>query len=371
MKTILQKLGYEVELWKSPVAEDYNKCAEALYERLNNSFYGVMMYNYIPHFSKVCNDKKIYYITWIVDCPHFALYSDTIRLPYNRIFHFDGTRTEQLREDKVQHVYHLPLGADVDSWQGRIHHNFQNDRFRNSVSFVGNLYNGKDRNMYRQINYLPPYSRGFLEGLLQTQLRIAEDIPWERAITEEIWQEIGRWIAFTECSGYVDFYQQQMIHMLKVEVTARERCMAVSLLNRYFDFGLYTGSDTGFDPLICPKGYIAYETEMPLIFAQSDVNINITSRTIYSGIPLRVMDIMACGGFVMTNYKAEIAETFRDGEECAIYYDLNDMIEKISFYLQHDDERKRIAQKGYLKTSRELSLESQLEKMKAVLEEEE
>lgn len=372
MKTILQKQGYEVVEWKCPVDGNYNKCAEVLYKLLDSGFYGVLMYNYIPQFSRVCNEKKIYYITWVVDCPHFALYSKTITLPYNRIFLFDRIRTQQMIENNIEHVYHLPLGTDIEFWQQKVKFNNAGEkRFKHQVSFVGNLYNGKDRNLYRQVKYLPPYIKGFMEGLCQTQMRLQENIPWERAITEEVWQEIRKWIDFTECDEYIDFYQQQIINMLKIEITARERCTAVSYLNQHFDFGLYTGSDTSFDPAIEVQGYINYETEMPVVFAQSDININITSRAIYSGTPLRILDIMACGGFVMTNYKAEIGEAFRDGEECVIYYGLNDLLEKTAFYLQHEEVRKKIAMNGYNKTARDFSLERQLNKMKRILEAEE
>ena len=38
------------------------------------------------------------------------------------------------------------------------------------------------------------------------------------------------------------------------------------------------------------------------MFANSKVNLNITLRNIKTGIPLRALDIMGAGGFLLTNY---------------------------------------------------------------------
>lgn len=370
MSLLLQKRGYQVIPWKVPQNVDYNAGARLLNEKIDNSFYGVMMYDYIPQFAEVCNERKVIYITWIVDCPHFSLYSKSVNLPYNYIFCFDRKQTAELRKRGVRHVYHLPLGTDVDLWEQRVSYIAGQPSCSGiaEVTFVGNLYNGRDRNLYRQIKYLPPYIRGYLEGILQAQGQISESMIGEQNFSEEIWEELVKWITFTKCTNYIDFYKKQIINMLNIEATARERCNTVSLLNCFFDFCLYTDSDTSFDSKIRKGGFLDYEKEMPLVFAGSKININITSRSIYSGIPLRILDIMACGGLVLTNYKEEIAEYFVDGRDCVIYYSLQDLICKINYYLEHEEERKKIAKNGAEKVKKEFALEKQLQKLCEILE---
>ena len=58
------------------------------------------------------------------------------------------------------------------------------------------------------------------------------------------------------------------------------------------------------------------------------------------------MDILAAGGFLITNYQEEIAEYFVDGQDLVIAYTPEDMIEKTAYYLEHEDERKAIAEHG-------------------------
>lgn len=63
-------------------------------------------------------------------------------------------------------------------------------------------------------------------------------------------------------------------------------------------------------------------------------------------IRLRDFEIPMSGGFYMVEYMAELAEFFNIGEEIVCYYDRDDLVEKIKYYLVHDEERERIRQAG-------------------------
>jgi len=43
------------------------------------------------------------------------------------------------------------------------------DSFRHEVSFIGSLYND---NMYNRVGFLPQYLRGYLEGMIHSQLNV-------------------------------------------------------------------------------------------------------------------------------------------------------------------------------------------------------
>jgi spore maturation protein CgeB len=85
---------------------------------------------------------------------------------------------------------------------------------------------------------------------------------------------------------------------------------------------------------------------MPYIFASSKININISLRSILTGIPLRVVDIIGAGGFCLTNYQAEMSEYFENGRELVWFESPGDMVEKADYFLHHDDEREKIAING-------------------------
>lgn len=88
------------------------------------------------------------------------------------------------------------------------------------------------------------------------------------------------------------------------------------MLSNHFKVDLYSTDKENSLPNINFRGYADYYAQMPQIFYGSKINLNISLKTIRTGISLRVIDILGCNGFVITNYQEEIAEYFKVGEEC-------------------------------------------------------
>jgi spore maturation protein CgeB len=112
---------------------------------------------------------------------------------------------------------------------------------------------------------------------------------------------------------------------------------------------IYTGSDTSSLPRLHNKGFAKTLTEMPIIFHESRINLNITAKSIRSGIPLRVFDILGCEGFMLCNYQTEVLEHFTPGTDLDIYTDMEDLEEKAAYYMDHPDICREIAHNGYEK----------------------
>ncbi len=53
-------------------------------------------------------------------------------------------------------------------------------------------------------------------------------------------------------------------------------------------------------------GKIDYYDTMPSVFHNSKINLNITLKTIQTGIPLRAWDILGCGGFFTFQFSTGI-----------------------------------------------------------------
>ena len=79
-------------------------------------------------------------------------------------------------------------------------------------------------------------------------------------------------------------------------------------------------------------------------------------RAIRSGLPQRIWDILACGGFLLTNYQPELDEFLTPGVHLETYRSVDELVEKSVYYLEHDDEREAIAQNGYKKICEEDSV---------------
>jgi spore maturation protein CgeB len=63
----------------------------------------------------------------------------------------------------------------------------------------------------------------------------------------------------------------------------------------------------------------------------------------------RLFEVPACGGFLLTNESMQTPELYRIGEEIAVYKDVNELKSLVAYYVSHDDERVRMAEKARLR----------------------
>ncbi|MBQ4293504.1 MAG: glycosyltransferase family 1 protein, partial [Lachnospiraceae bacterium] len=71
--------------------------------------------------------------------------------------------------------------------------------------------------------------------------------------------------------------------------------------------------------------------------------------------------IISCRGLCLTNWQEEVAECFTPGEEIIVYQELEEIRELAAFFVQHDTERRRIAENGYERLRREHTIPARLE----------
>lgn len=87
----------------------------------------------------------------------------------------------------------------------------------------------------------------------------------------------------------------------------------------------------------------AFMQEMVDLINASKVVLNIAKGP--SGYPLRVFETMGCGAFMLTN-AVDGPQLFTDRKELVYFNDQN-VEELVGYYLEHDEERERIAAAGY------------------------
>ena len=99
--------------------------------------------------------------------------------------------------------------------------------------------------------------------------------------------------------------------------------------------------------------------------AKIALNISQWDTSSLSGLNLRIFDIPACGTFLLTDYSDDLQEYFAPGEEIETFRDIQELKDKLSFYLRNDSARERIALRGYDKVR---TLGTYRDKMAALLD---
>ena len=145
--------------------------------------------------------------------------------------------------------------------------------------------------------------------------------------------------------------KEALSYAMAAQITREDRLLALKLLSGHYDVKLFSREQNQLLDKVTYMGTADYDSEMPMVFKASDINLNMTLRCIKSGIPLRALDIMGAGGFLLSNYQPELAECFIDGEEVVMYESIEDMYAKVSYYLANPDLRTEIARRGHAKVS--------------------
>lgn len=84
---------------------------------------------------------------------------------------------------------------------------------------------------------------------------------------------------------------------------------------------------------------------------------------IHRGIPQikgRHFEVPACGGFTIAGKADDIENYYAPDKEMVFYDSVPDLIEKIKYYLEHNEEREAIARAGYERTIRDHTYEKRL-----------
>ena len=387
LEKVFQRNQIEYSVFTKKV-KDYHADAEFAMEFLNvlhsEQVQAVFSFDYFPMVSMLCEMNGISYMSWIYDCPMYTLYSKTIANEMNYIFCFDEKYSIYLQQLGAKHCFHFPLAADAgrltDIYNSTKMDERQLDKscspaggdvprkYSCDISFVGNLYSEK-KNRLRKV-MLSDYTKGYLEGVMEAQLKVYGYNFIRETLTDEIVDEIVEKCQLQLGDMYYQDFVQMVANTIGMEVSARERECVLRVLGSNFTVDLYSGSSLpqSLQGLkIHEKGFADYQTEMPYIFHNSKINLNITSKTIETGIPLRVLDILSCGGFCLTNYQPEIARYFVDGEDLVMYSSMEDLVMKAAYYLEHEEERAQIARNGYEKLKKNHDLNKVMEEMLDIL----
>lgn len=351
-------LGFKIT---EDIREVYNKqllpsdCIKGLNELLKQDTYSfVFSINFFPSVSDVCNIWGIPYLCLIVDSPVLELFSTSLANPCNKIFLFDRQLYNDFHHINPDGIFHIPLATNVrDNYAtATMASAADRARFSSDISFIGSLYSEKC--LYNQIT-LPEKMRGYVDGLIEAQLLVYGYNFIEECVTPELIEAFCKvrpeLINFPD-SMKVDTKAVIAQHIISVKVAEQERLRYLKALSEHFNVDLYTGSDTYSMPLIHNRGFAKTNTEMPIIFHQSKINLNLTAKSIRSGLSLRIFDVLGCEGFLITNYQAELPEHFNIGEDLEAYTSLDDLMGKCEYYLSHDKERREIAHNGFEKVKK-------------------
>lgn len=242
-------------------------------------------------------------VVWFTDDPYYTDITSRLAPHYDVVFTLERVCVDYYRSLGCQEVHYLPLGVYPTVF--RPHNPPKADR--KEVSFVGSAY-------WKRVGFFDQ-----ITDYLATKDTLISGIWWERLrqfqkLAPKI--ALGRW--------------------MNPEETANVYNGAKIVINMHR--------------------------------AHDDETFNNNSALISAVSPNpRTFEIAACATLQLTDIREDLPLYYTPGVEIVTYSSPQEMIDKIEYYLSHEQERRQIALRGLYRTLRDHTYAKRLETMLAIL----
>lgn len=350
------EIEYDILYYQQTDWEEDAIFEEKIEKQIQDNVYdAVFSVNFAPVISKVCQHRGIRYISWVYDSPMHIRNIEVMKNSCNEIYMFDWGQVQEYKKLGVN-MEHLPLAVDSEIFNLPMNDEIIK-KYSAQISLVGKMYT-TDYPEYT--SPLSTETKKLLNDMISSQRDVYNDCFIPELLTDELLQKINAEYAKAGLDFYIE--KRELEYMMLCETTSRERTVILSLLSKHFDTHLYTTEKPGIDNLKV-HGPVDYYKQMPYIFKLSDINLNISLKSIRTGIPLRCVDVLGCGGFLLSNYQEELVQYLEVGKDCEVYGSFEEMYEKAAFYTKHEELRKQIARNGFMKVQEIFTFRNRIEQM--------
>lgn len=289
-----ERLGYTVKKVETDAIMDReNVSFDNFFDNLIKEGYNyVFSINYYPIISNNCKRYNVKYISVVYDSPLVSLYSYSLINKNNYVFIFDSILYNELKSGGIDTVYYMPLATNVDRMNNMKCDENSQKKLTCDVSFLGSMYDEK-YTYYDRLKGVSPYTKGYLDSIIETQMKVYGYYFIDELLTDDIMKDIERIIPYHKNKDGIEtpkyIYSNYFIARKIAEL---ERKKIISEVSQRFTTNIYTHNETPYLPYVNNMGSVDYYNIMPLVFRYSKINLNITLRSIRSGMPLRAIDIM-------------------------------------------------------------------------------
>src|SRR4030042_758939 len=305
------------------------------------------------------NRLRLPSISWYVDRPAILLnlYAGP-KSDLSYIFVWDPTYVPEVKSQGFSQVFTLPLATDPDIFYPRPAADL--GPWRTRVAFVGNSMIHPVAKKRERL----PSSPEFLE-LCPQLLDAYQAQPYRRLdlLLAGRGMEEHPLIRQLTTAAYTDLEAGI--------IWAATRDYRLSCVQRLAPFKPTIYGDNGWgelfgDPFrLHPE--VNYYDDLPLIYGATTINFNATSMQMKAAVNQRAFDGPAAGGFLLTDFKEQLAAVLDPGKESVCYHHPEEIPDLVRFYLHHPEARRQIIEGGRARVLREHTYRHRLQEMLAVL----
>jgi spore maturation protein CgeB len=298
-------------------------------------------------------------VSWYVDSPAIILnlYAGP-KSDLSYIFVWDPTYVPEVKALGFSQVFTLPLGTSPETFYPQPVADL--NRWRAPAAFVGN---SMTETLAKKLERLPS-SAEFLEIFRQLQDAYRAQ-PYRRL--DLLLEERG----LAQHPLILGLNPVQRTDLEAGVIFSATRDYRLECVRQLAPFKPAIYGDSGWRELLGASfrlgPVVSYYEDLPAIYGATAVNFNATSMQMKAAVNQRVFDVPAAGGFLLTDFKEQLAEVLEPGKETVCYHHPEEIPELVRYYLDRPEARLRIVERGRARILREHTYRHRIQEMLAVL----
>jgi spore maturation protein CgeB len=306
------------------------------------------------------NRLRLPSVSWYVDSPAIILnlYGGP-KSDLSYIFVWDPTYVPEVRALGFAKVFTLPLATDPDIFAPRP--GVEQMRWRTQVAFVGNSMISSVAKKLERLPAAPEFM-----ALFQRLLDALQGQPYRRL--DLLLEEEG-------LAEHPLIRQMPLSERTDLEaglIWAATRDYRLSCVRQLAPFRPTIYGDPGWRELVRTPPFrlhpeVNYFQDLPALYGATAINFNATSLQMKAAVNQRVFDVPAAGGFLLTDFKEQLAEVLEPGKESVCYHAPEEIPSLVRFYLEHPSARRRIIERARTRVLQEHTYRHRIQEMLAVL----
>lgn len=350
---ILLEMGYALYIWDV----EHMSHDEVLYAVVNVKPTFCITINYRYGLAEIVERMQIPLLVWEIDPAMDEIRPTQSTTSHTHIFTWNPKHVARYREAGFQNGYYLPLATNEKRCFPKASRDNISKRFHADVSFVGATLHQSGEH-YRDV---------FLDAYVRWSQKDDGKEKFDALITEQAKDWSHFYVSQLLQTFFPNFYASMQQGDISLEALLGEY-LAYQKRRAYVEsLDIYDAAIWGDRSWrLCTKnyrGYAGHRLEVVDIYRASHINIDINRIYQPDIVTMRVFDVIASGGFVLAEYSTTLDELFVLGTEIETYRTLDELHEKINYYLCHPQQRRKIVEAGRKKVTAEHTMKRRLHHM--------
>lgn len=307
--------------------------------------------NYKNGIAEFCHHNGVQLISWEIDPTSDNIGRIAAPTDKSHIFTYRSVQIETFCKAGFQNVSYLPLATNP-----KVRHALRLDendikQYGAKLSFVGASM--LEQAVKNRVTFLEGYKQRASDHGEAASDNIARRL--EAVLTEQkedfsayrIPELIAKYIPELSDLWPITEGAVTPVMLIAEIAAAQKRQEYIRFLGKH---GIAVWGDSNWKALesfgIRHMGSARHKTELTKIYCATQINIDVGRIYQSDIVTMRIFDILSCGGFVLAEHNKALTELLEIGEEIDSYSSLEELQNKLGYYLKHPEIIQKIAKQG-------------------------